>query len=131
MLLSICLIFCQFQPGVVYKSVTYKKSVYFESQKYYAVEIVEEMRLVIYDKDQLKRRKNWYLISLKRIFVTGVCYLLIFNLELHIPEKPDFFCAERTSASLTEKYNNMELKTFRKVLFLVSKFFLMVKSLKS
>ena len=25
--LSICLIFCQFQPGVAYKSVAYKKSV--------------------------------------------------------------------------------------------------------
>ena len=25
-LLSICLIFCQFQPGVAYKSVTYKKA---------------------------------------------------------------------------------------------------------
>ena len=27
-LLSICLIFCQFLPGVAYKSVAYKKSVY-------------------------------------------------------------------------------------------------------
>ena len=29
-LLSICLIFCQFQPDVAYKSVAYKKSVYLE-----------------------------------------------------------------------------------------------------
>ena len=27
MLLSICLIFCQFKPGVAYKNVAYKKSV--------------------------------------------------------------------------------------------------------
>ena len=27
-LLSICLIFCQLQPGVAYKTVAYKKSVY-------------------------------------------------------------------------------------------------------
>ena len=27
-LLSICLFFCQFQPGVTYKSVAYKKGVY-------------------------------------------------------------------------------------------------------
>ena len=31
MLLSICLIFCQFQPSVAYKSVAYKKGVYFVS----------------------------------------------------------------------------------------------------
>ena len=29
MLLSFCLIFCQFHPGVAYKSVVYIKSVYF------------------------------------------------------------------------------------------------------
>ena len=32
-LLSICLIFCQFQPGVAYKSVSSKKSVYLSSEK--------------------------------------------------------------------------------------------------
>ena len=33
------------------------------------------------------------------------------------------FCAERTYADLTEEYNNMELKSFRKVRFLVKNFF--------
>ena len=33
MLLSICLIFCQFQSGVAYKSVPYKKSVYYVKVK--------------------------------------------------------------------------------------------------
>ena len=75
------------------------------------MEIVEEIRFVIYGKDQL--RKNLNLINLKRIFVTGFCYFLIFT----------YFCAESTYADLTEQYSNMELKTFRKVLFLASKFF--------
>lgn len=61
---------------------------YFEFQKYCSVEIVEEMRLVIFGKNQL--RKNWYLISLKRIFLTGICYLLIFTSEEHIPKNGDF-----------------------------------------
>ena len=61
---------------------------YFGFQKYCSVEIVEEMRLVIFGKNQL--RKNWYLISLKRIFLTGVCYLLIFTSEEHIPKNGDF-----------------------------------------
>ena len=30
MLLSFCLILCQFQPGVAYKGVAYKKSMYFK-----------------------------------------------------------------------------------------------------
>ena len=34
-LLSFCLIFCQFQPGVTYKSVAYKKSVYYGSSTFY------------------------------------------------------------------------------------------------
>ena len=62
---------------------------YFESQIYFAMEIEEEMKLVIYDKDQL--RENWYLISLKRIFVMGFSYLFIFTLKQHIPKKADFF----------------------------------------
>ena len=53
------------------------------------MEIEEEMKLVIYDKDQL--RENWYLISLKRIFVMGFSYLFIFTLKQHIPKKADFF----------------------------------------
>ena len=32
--LSICLIFCQFQPGVAYKSVGYRKSVYIDRTVY-------------------------------------------------------------------------------------------------
>ena len=51
---------------------------YIKSKKYCVVEImVERIRLVIYDKDQL--RKNWYLISLKHIFVMGRCYFFTFE----------------------------------------------------
>ena len=42
----------------------------YESQEYCALETVEEMSVVIFGKDQLQ--KNWYIISLTRIFVTGV-----------------------------------------------------------
>ena len=57
--------------------------------------MVDEMRVVIYGKDKLQ--KNWYLISLKRLFVTGVhstikcAYLLIFTLEIVIPIKLTLF----------------------------------------
>ena len=38
-------------------------------------------------------------------------------------KKLTFFCADKTWANFTEQYNNTELKTLRKVLFLVSIFF--------
>ena len=53
------------------------------------MEIVEEIRLVIYGKDSLK--KNWYLISLRCIFIARVRYLLIFTSGHHIPKDVDFF----------------------------------------
>ena len=64
------------------------------------MEIEEEMKLVTYSKDQL--RKNWYLISLKRIFVMGFSYLLIFTLKQHIPEKVDFFLFRKKRANLAD-----------------------------
>ena len=85
------------------------------------MEIVQEMRLAIFGNDQL--RKIWCLIFLKHVFVTGVRYLLIFASEQHIPKKIASSCAKRRYADLTEQCNNMGLKTFRKVLFLVSNFF--------
>ena len=56
-----------------------------EFQKYCAVEIVHEMRLLIFGKNHL--RKNWY-------FFTGVCNLLL-NLEQHIPKKADVFLCRK------------------------------------
>ena len=80
------------------------------------------MILVIYDKDQ--PRKNWYLIILKRIFLTGVRYLLIFTLERQdILKKADF-------ADVRKWYNDMELKMFCKVLFLFNTFFFRFDRLK-
>ena len=86
------------------------------------------MKLVIYGKDQL--RKNWYLISLKRLFVTGYhstakctqVFIYFISGEKH-PKKLNFLCAERACADLTEQYNKMEQKKFRKALFLVRNFF--------
>ena len=66
----------------------------FESQKYCAMQIVKEIIVFIYGKDQL--RKNWYLITLKRLFTTWFrltikcTYLFVFILEQHIPKKADF-----------------------------------------
>lgn len=62
---------------------------YFESQIYFAMDIEEEMKLVIYNNDQL--RGNWYLTSLKRMFVMGFSYLFIFTLKEHVLKKADFF----------------------------------------
>ena len=108
-------------------------------QKYRAEEIREEIRHFIYDKDQL--RKNWCLIFLKRLFVTGFystikCTYLFILLRNSIYPKADFSLCRRNTywfhrtvhvegihTDLTEQYNNMELKTFREALFLISKFF--------
>ena len=97
---------------------------YFEYQKYCVVEMVDEMRVVIYGKDKLQ--KNWYLISLKRLFVTGVhstikcAYLLIFTLEIDIPIKLTLFWFEnsfpislsKNKAKVRNCSGNVSSKTF-------------------
>ena len=58
------------------------------------MQIVKEIIVFIYGKDQL--RKNWYLITLKRLFTTWFrltikcTYLFVFILEQHITKKADF-----------------------------------------
>ena len=66
-------------------AVTFK---YFESQKYWVVEIEEKVRLAIYGKNQLW--KNWYLNSLKGIFVTGICDSIVFASAQCVSKKVDF-----------------------------------------
>ena len=82
---------------------------YFESQKYCAVEIAEEMRLVIYGKNQLWQK--WYLISLKRVFVTGICYLLIFTLKQTIPKKAGFFLCQKNNSRTWNGATNVQWST--------------------
>ena len=45
-MLIFCLIFCQFQPGVSYESVVYKKSVYLSDYKLYDTKLNGEMGLL-------------------------------------------------------------------------------------
>ena len=52
------------------------------------MEIIKEIRLAIYGKDQL--RKNWYLISLKPIFVRGFLFSY-FYVGVTCPEEGAFF----------------------------------------
>ena len=101
---------------------------FFESQKYCAVEIVEEMRLNIYGKDQFW--KNKYLITLKRIFVTGVM-ICLFLLRNNISLKSCLLPVPKKRANVTKQCNNIQLKAFRKVLFLVSKVFCSIDWLKT
>ena len=85
-----------------------------------SVEIVQEMRLAIFGSDQTSENLMFDLSE------TCICHggsLFIFTSEQHIPKKIASSCTEGRYADLTEQCNNMGLKTFRKVLFLVSNFF--------
>ena len=99
---------------------------YFESQKYCAVEIGEKMRFV---KNQL--RLNWCLISLKRNLLRGfVSYLYLLRSNIS-RKKLDFFLYRKNMCwfdrtvqqNLKNVLKRSDLKMFRKVLFLISKFF--------
>ena len=85
------------------------------------------MRINIYGKDQL--RKNWYLISLKRIFVARVCsitkftYLLIFLVWNSISRKKLTFLYRKNMCWYNRTIQQHGAKTFHKVLYLVSIFF--------
>lgn len=102
---------------------------YFRSEKYCVKETVVEIKLVICGLKKLMKRKHW--ISVKHIFVTGaswnyklrlgICLFLLWNKIS--PKELTSSCAKRICADLIKQYNNMELKTFRKALSLVSNFF--------
>ena len=101
-----------------YNNIRYNMSalsvfIYIESRKYCGMKIVERVRLFIYDKVQL--RYYWYLTSMKRIFVMGGCYFFVFSRNI-ARKKITSFSGKGTCADLTEYYNNMELKTFRKTM---------------
>ena len=90
-------------------------SKYFESRKYCPVEVVEKMRLYVHSKCQFQR--NLYFISLKFIFVTGVCS----TMKYVIIKKADSILWQKIMCWLNITVN--QPNTFCKVIFLVSKFF--------
>ena len=90
MLLSICLIFCQFQPGVAYKYVPFKKNVYFGSYIFFS-DLVSPFALACLEINrslqQYYLRFLSYIQSNKCQITTGKSWEMLYNfITLHFSE---------------------------------------------
>ena len=72
-LLSICFIFCQFQPGVAYKSVTYKTSMYITNitSKHFTKWC---FAFWFYNVIRTMAKRRWHISEIKTMGKTKQCY---------------------------------------------------------